>query len=37
MLHFVVGGADIGRYQEYKLGIDKYSWFDPRSGSRTAR
>src|ERR1051326_8057901 len=30
MLHFASIVADIGRYQEYKLGIEKYgSWFDP--------
>ncbi|MGH9661224.1 MAG: mandelate racemase/muconate lactonizing enzyme family protein [Bryobacteraceae bacterium] len=30
MLHFASCVADIGRYQEYKLGTEKYgSWFDP--------
>ncbi len=29
MLHFSSAVPDIGRYQEYKLGIDKYNWFDP--------
>lgn len=30
MLHFASCTADIGRYQEYKLAIDKYrDWFDP--------
>ena len=30
MLHFASCARDIGRYQEYKLGTEKYgSWFDP--------
>ncbi len=30
MLHFASCVADVGRYQEYKLGTEKYgSWFDP--------
>jgi L-alanine-DL-glutamate epimerase-like enolase superfamily enzyme len=30
MLHFVSAIRDAGRYQEYKLGAEKYgSWFDP--------
>jgi len=30
MLHFASRTADIGRYQEYKRGIEKYrDWFDP--------
>jgi L-alanine-DL-glutamate epimerase-like enolase superfamily enzyme len=30
MLHFASIAADIGKYQEYKLGMEKYgSWFDP--------
>lgn len=30
MLHFTSAIADAGRYQEYKLGTEKYgSWFDP--------
>ena len=30
MLHFASCVPDIGRYQEYKLGTEKYgSWFDP--------
>lgn len=30
MLHFVSCVADVGRYQEYKLGTAKYgTWFDP--------
>ena len=30
MLHFASVARDIGRYQEYKLGMDKYgAWFDP--------
>jgi L-alanine-DL-glutamate epimerase-like enolase superfamily enzyme len=30
MLHFASVVADIGKYQEYKLGMEKYgSWFDP--------
>ncbi|MBI3471300.1 MAG: mandelate racemase/muconate lactonizing enzyme family protein [Candidatus Solibacter usitatus] len=30
MLHFASSVPDIGRYQEYKLGTEKYgSWFDP--------
>lgn len=30
MLHFASCIADVGRYQEYKLAIDKYrDWFDP--------
>ena len=29
MLHFASAVPDIGRYQEYKLGIEKYNgWFD---------
>jgi L-alanine-DL-glutamate epimerase-like enolase superfamily enzyme len=29
MLHFASAVPDIGRYQEYKLGVDKYNaWFD---------
>jgi L-alanine-DL-glutamate epimerase-like enolase superfamily enzyme len=40
MLHFASCTAEIGRYQEYKLGVDKYGgWFDPplqsRNGSQT--
>ena len=30
MLHFASVVPDIGKYQEYKLGVEKYgSWFDP--------
>ena len=30
MLHFVSFVRDVGRYQEYKLGTEKYgAWFDP--------
>lgn len=30
MLHFASVAASIGKYQEYKLGMDKYgAWFDP--------
>ena len=30
MLHFASVAADIGKYQEYKLGMEKYgAWFDP--------
>jgi len=30
MLHFASVVGDIGKYQEYKLGMEKYgSWFDP--------
>ena len=30
MLHFASVVSDIGRYQEYKLGTEKYgAWFDP--------
>jgi L-alanine-DL-glutamate epimerase-like enolase superfamily enzyme len=30
MLHFASCIADPGRYQEYKLGTEKYgAWFDP--------
>lgn len=30
MLHFAAVAADIGKYQEYKLGMEKYgAWFDP--------
>ena len=30
MLHFAACTPDIGRYQEYKRGIEKYrDWFDP--------
>lgn len=30
MLHFASVVADIGKYQEYKLGMEKYgTWFDP--------
>jgi L-alanine-DL-glutamate epimerase-like enolase superfamily enzyme len=30
MLHFASVVQDIGKYQEYKLGTEKYgSWFDP--------
>jgi L-alanine-DL-glutamate epimerase-like enolase superfamily enzyme len=30
MLHFASCVPDIGRYQEYKLGTEKYgNWFDP--------
>jgi hypothetical protein len=30
MLHFASCVPDIGRYQEYKLGTERYaSWFDP--------
>lgn len=40
MLHFASCVADIGRYQEYKLGTEKYgNWFDPpikvRNGKMT--
>ena len=41
MLHFAAFTPDIGRYQEYKRGIERYSnWFDPaleiRDGAMTA-
>ncbi len=30
MLHFASVVRDIGKYQEYKLGMEKYgAWFDP--------
>ena len=30
MLHFASVAKDIGKYQEYKLGMEKYGgWFDP--------
>src|SRR6058998_663525 len=29
MLHFASCVPDIGRYQEYKLGLGVYDWFDP--------
>jgi L-alanine-DL-glutamate epimerase-like enolase superfamily enzyme len=29
MLHFASCVPDVGRYQEYKLGREKYDWFDP--------
>ena len=29
MLHFGACVPDIGKYQEYKLGNEKYAWFDP--------
>ena len=30
MLHFASVAGDIGKYQEYKLGMEKYgAWFDP--------
>jgi hypothetical protein len=30
VLHFASFTADVGRYQEYKLGIERYrDWFDP--------
>jgi L-alanine-DL-glutamate epimerase-like enolase superfamily enzyme len=30
MLHFASAVPEVGPYQEYKLGIEKYgSWFDP--------
>ena len=30
MLHFASVVGDIGKYQEYKLGMEKYgAWFDP--------
>jgi L-alanine-DL-glutamate epimerase-like enolase superfamily enzyme len=30
MLHFASIVPDIGKYQEYKLGMEKYGeWFDP--------
>jgi L-alanine-DL-glutamate epimerase-like enolase superfamily enzyme len=30
MLHFAAIVGDIGKYQEYKLGMEKYgAWFDP--------
>lgn len=38
MLHFASCTPDIGRYQEYKLGIEKYGgWFDPPLQSRDGR
>jgi L-alanine-DL-glutamate epimerase-like enolase superfamily enzyme len=31
MLHFASRTKDIGRYQEYKLNIEKYrDWFEPK-------
>jgi len=29
MLHFASCVPDVGKYQEYKLGREKYEWFDP--------
>jgi L-alanine-DL-glutamate epimerase-like enolase superfamily enzyme len=29
MLHFASCVPDVGKYQEYKLGREKYDWFDP--------
>ena len=32
MLHFAARTKDPGRYQEYKLNIEKYNdWFDPKT------
>ena len=38
MLHFASIAADIGKYQEYKLGMEKYgSWFDPPIAVKNGR